>query len=85
MDRAQLVQKRKRQYMAQVLEAFDEQIAPHIAPAHAGEVQDFKGLVRARMNRLASDAIDYLDRDTAQNGVALDQRDALAIHRTRSS
>lgn len=64
--------------MAQVLEAFEEQIEPYL-PADAKEArQGFKGLVRARMNALATDAADLLAIDgQAQNGVALELRDQL--------
>jgi len=78
MDRAAYVQKRKRQYMAQTLEAFEQQIAPHLPAEAAGAVQDFKGLVRARMNALAVDAVEIFTLDTVPNGVALEQRDALS-------
>lgn len=64
--------------MAQVLEAFEQQIEPHLPPeAHAAR-QDFKGLVRARINALATDAADLMSLDgQQQNGVALELRDQL--------
>lgn len=64
--------------MAQVLEAFEEQIEPHMPNGTQGAIQDFKGLVRARMNALAVDAVDILSPDMVQNGVAQDLRDQLS-------
>lgn len=78
MDRGALVHKRKRKYMAQTLEAFETHIEPHLPPEAAGAVQDFKGLVRARMNAVAVDAVEIFELDGARNGVALDLRDALS-------
>ena len=52
MDRAQYIHKRKAKYMAQTLEAFEEQIEAHVPAELAGDVQSFKGLVRARFNAL---------------------------------
>ena len=80
MDRADYVHRRKAKYMAQTLEAFEQNIEPHLPPEQAGAVQDFKGLCRARMNALAKDAVDImsLDGGAAINGVALDMRDSLS-------
>ena len=78
MDRGEYVHKRKKKYMAQVLEAFEERIEPHLPESEAGAVQDFKGLVRARMNALATDASDILSLgEGVQNGLAQDVRDRL--------
>lgn len=79
MDRAQYVHKRKAKYMAQTLEAFEAHIEPHLPGDAAGAVQDFKGLVRARMNALATDAVDIISLgDAALNGAAQDLRDQLS-------
>jgi hypothetical protein len=80
MDRAQYVHKRKAKYMAQVLEAFEHNIEPLLRTEDKGTIQDFKGLVRARLNALATDAVDIIDLgDTAAvNGAALDIRDSLS-------
>lgn len=76
MDRAEYVQKRKAKYMAQVLEHFEEEIESQLPVALAGAVQDFKGLVRARMNALAKDAVEIMSlrEDEAQNGYGLELR-----------
>lgn len=62
--------------MAQILEAFERDIEPHLPPDAAGVIQDFKALVRMRLSSLADDAADVLG--SAQiNGAALDIRDRL--------
>jgi hypothetical protein len=75
MDRTEYVQKRKGKYMAQVLESFEEELEPHLED-YPGAVQDFKGLVRARMNALAKDAVEIMSlrEGDAQNGLGLELR-----------
>lgn len=78
MDRTEYIHKRKARYMAQVLEAFEEQIEPLLPESANDERQNFKGLVRARINALATDAVDLMSLSgQEQNGVALDLRDQL--------
>jgi hypothetical protein len=79
MDRAEYIHKRKARYMAQVLEAFEEQIEPHLPEAVNAKRQSFKGLVRARINALATDAVDLmsLGEQQEQNGLGLELRDQL--------
>lgn len=64
--------------MAQILEGFERDIEPCLGPEASGAIQSFKGLLRARMNSLATDAEDFLTTTTVRNGVALEQRDALS-------
>lgn len=78
MDRASVVQRYKRKYMAQVLESFELDIEPLLPKEAAGVVQNFKGLVRARMNALATDATEIFSLDEVRNGVAEDIREALS-------
>jgi hypothetical protein len=80
MDKAEYVGSRKRKYMAQTLEHFEQRIEPHLGPELAGAVQDFKGLVRARFNALATDSVDIMSLSDAGavNGAALDLRDQLS-------
>jgi hypothetical protein len=78
MDRAEYIHKRKARYMAQVLEAFEQQIEPYLPDDAKPDMRDFKGLVRARINALATDAVDLISLDgQQQNGVALELRDQL--------
>lgn len=80
MDRAQYVHKRKAKYMAQVLEAFERDIEPLMGPEGQEQIQDFKGLVRARLNALATDAVDIINLgdEATINGAALQVRDSLS-------
>jgi hypothetical protein len=75
---AEYVHKRKKKYMAQVLEHFEKELQELLPESAAGAVQDFKGLVRARMNALATDAVDIMQLgDEHRNGLALDFRDRI--------
>jgi hypothetical protein len=73
MERDEWIQRQRRRYLAQILGHFDEHILPHLPPAAAGDVQDFKGLVRARVNALAVDA-----NEMAQNLHAQELRESLS-------
>lgn len=78
MDKAQFVQRRKKRYMAQILEGFEEDIEPHLPSEAAGVTQAFKGLVRHRLDALANDATDVFSLgDGEVNGVAQEVRDRL--------
>jgi hypothetical protein len=78
MDGATYVQKRRRKYLAQTMEAFEQLIEPHVAQAAPSDVDDFKGLLRAKFNALATDAADVMNlTDTALNGYAIDLTDRL--------
>jgi hypothetical protein len=69
------VHRRKGRYMAQTLEAFEESIEPLI-PASVAE--QFKVLVRRKMNALAADVIELIElEDKAINGAAQDIKDRL--------
>lgn len=80
MDRADYVHRRKAKYMAQTLEAFEQNIEGLLPPEAAGAVQDFKGLCRARFNALAKDSVEIMSLSDvgAVNGVAIDLRDQLS-------
>jgi hypothetical protein len=78
MTAAEYVEKRSKRYMAQVLEDFERDLEPALKAAGlTGEVQSFKGTVRAKIQALARDARDVLELDgLAMNGAALDMRDS---------
>lgn len=79
-SRDEYVQKRRGRYLAQILDHFEKHIEPHLGPEAGADVQDFKGLVRARMNALAVDCTDLMklgDEALEQNGVAQDLRDRI--------
>lgn len=77
MDRSEYVQMRRARYLRQLMEWFEERIEPQVADADA--VADFKGLVRAKMNALAVDAIDVMNLAGSEeiNGYAIDTTDRL--------
>lgn len=76
MDRRQYVHKRKRRYMAQVLERFERDVEPHLPSTVTPQVDDFKALVRMRFNALAVDAADLMSSEQI-NGYALDLKDRI--------
>lgn len=80
MGRDEWVQKRRKRYLAQVLEHFEQHIEPLLDRDAAGVVQDFKGTVRARFNALAVDALDLMaleERALEQNALGQELRDQL--------
>jgi hypothetical protein len=80
MDKAALVDKRRRKYLAQLMEAFEELVEPQTT--NAADVDKFKGLVRAKMNALAVDAIDVMSLLPGEeiNGYAIETTDRLFPH-----
>jgi hypothetical protein len=78
MGPAEYVHKRKSRYMAQVLEEFELHLEePLKAAGLHGEIQNFKGLVRARINALATDAVDVFTLEGPVNEFGLDVRDQI--------
>jgi hypothetical protein len=78
MDRAHYIQKRRKKYLAQVLEEFETVIVPLLlVNAESDAVQNFKGLVRRKMNALAVDATDVMSLTGEVNGFAVEVRDRL--------
>lgn len=77
MDKAAYVDKRRKKYLAQLLEAFEELVEPQTT--HAESVATFKGLVRAKMNALAVDATDVMNLQMGEeiNGFAIETTDRL--------
>lgn len=74
MDKQEYVHRRKRRYMAQILEMFEELCEPHL-PRDAA--QDFKGTVRRKLHAFAIDVnqVTSLQPGEEMNGVAVDLRD----------
>lgn len=77
IDRQQFLTQKKRRYMAQLLESFEELIEPLIDMSQADngeQVREFKGTVRRKLNALAVDALDVMNTDEAgmvRNGAAV--------------
>jgi hypothetical protein len=78
MDGPTYVQRRRKKYLAQTMEAFEQLIEPHLSGIPASDVADFKGLIRAKYNALATDAADAMNlTDSALNGYAVELTDRL--------
>jgi hypothetical protein len=76
MDRAGLVHRRKKRYMAQLLEAFEQDIEPLIPKEQADK---FKGTVRRKLHALALDACEVISLKPGEeiNGEIIALRDRL--------
>jgi hypothetical protein len=73
MDRAALIDKRRRKYLAQLLERYEELIEPQVSDRESNDT--FKGLVRAKMNALAVDATDLMNLPDGEEINGLRHRD----------
>lgn len=78
MDRAALIHKKKKRYLAQALGPFDEIIGP-LVPADVAE--QVKGIIRQKMHALALDAAEIaaLKPGEELNGAAIELRDQLHV------
>lgn len=76
MDRSELIVRRRKKYLGQLLEVFERDIQPRIPEDVA---QRFKAKVRHKMKALSDDAVEIveLDHKTELNGHAIHQRDTL--------
>jgi hypothetical protein len=80
MDAATYVHKQKARYMAQLLEEFEEKLEGPLKEAGLnGEIQNFKGMVRAKKNTLATDAVDIFSvgDGQVQNEAGIEVRDQI--------
>lgn len=87
MERSEYIQKRRRKYLAQVMDFFDDQVAPLLPlGTDLTVVDEFRGLCRAKFNALAVDATDVMNLDGYQlNGLADDVKDRLHAERTATA
>lgn len=77
MDRAEYIQKRRRKYLAQVMEELEESVLPLLSKDSPELIENFKGLLRRKFNALAVDAIDVMSLEGDINGYAMEMRDRL--------
>jgi hypothetical protein len=77
MDKSEYIQRRRKRYLAQTLDHFEQKIEPHVPRTQMNEINDFKALVRAKFNALAIDAVE-IGEVAGVNGLAIEQRDRLA-------
>lgn len=78
MDKAALVHKRKKRYMAQALDYFDAEAAPLLPPDVADAV---KGIFRRKMHALALDACEVISLKPGEelNGAIIELRDHMHV------
>jgi hypothetical protein len=78
MDKANFVHRRKKRYMAQLLEDFEKHVEPHLPPGVAAQ---FKGTVRRKLHALALDACEIISLKPGEelNGHVVELRDRLHI------
>lgn len=74
MDKQGFVHRRKKRYMAQLLEHFEETVEPHLPNEVA---QDFKAMARRKMNAIAVDACEIIALKEGEeiNGAMIEVRD----------
>lgn len=77
------IDKRANRYMAQILASFEERILPHLPQDAAGDVQDFKGVVRGKLSDFAGDANGawrLVEAGMVRNQLGVEARDAIGAH-----
>jgi hypothetical protein len=84
MDKQALVHRRKKRYMAVVLEDFEANVEPHLPADVAAQ---FKGIVRRKLHALALDACEIISLKPGEelNGHAIELRDQLQAEPTTRS
>lgn len=82
MDKSEYLQRRRKRYLAQTLDAYEQHVVPHLPSAAQQDSDNFKAMVRQKMNALAVDAAEVIDlgEHQALNGVAVEVRDRLYPH-----
>jgi hypothetical protein len=77
VDKQAYVHRRKKRYMAQVLEQFERDVEPHLPD---GVADQFKGMVRQKLHALALDACEIMSLQPGEelNQAAVDLRDQMA-------
>lgn len=82
MDKAAFVHKRKKRYMAQALDKFEELAQDHLPPEVAEEI---KGIFRRKMHALALDACEVIALRPGEeiNAHAVELRDHLHVEGRR--
>lgn len=78
MDKANFVHRRKKRYMAQLLEDFEKNVEPLIPSDVAAQ---FKGTVRRKLHALALDACEIISLQPGEelNGAVIELRDRMHV------
>lgn len=82
MDKGELIQRRRKRYLAQAMEEFEDKIVPLLPETATQVVDSFKGILRQKFNALAVDAAEVaaLGEGEAVNGYAIEARDRAYPH-----
>jgi hypothetical protein len=82
MDKRELIDRRRKRYLAQTLELFETRIVPHLPKEADQDVTDFKATVRRKMNALAVDACEVMELAPGEvvNAYAVEQKDRIFPH-----
>lgn len=79
----EFIDKRANRYMAQILSEFEQKIVPHLSRDAAGEIQNFKGVVRGKLSDFAGDANEawrLVEAGMVRNQLGIEARDAIGAH-----
>lgn len=82
MDKSELIQRRRKRYLAQAMEEFEAVILPLLPATATAQVESFKGILRQKFNALAIDASEVaaLGEDETLNGFAIEAKDRAFPH-----
>jgi hypothetical protein len=82
MDISTFIQQRRKRYLAQLLDDFENTVLPHLPETALADVNTFKANVRRKMNALAVDAIEAKQLGEAGqiNAFAVERRDHVSPH-----
>lgn len=82
MDKSELINRRRKRYLAQAMEEFEDKIQPLLPAKSHAAVETFKGTLRQKFNALAVDAgeIASLGEQEAVNGFAIEVKDRANPH-----
>lgn len=76
----EFIDKRANRYIAQILAEFEQKVVPHVDRSGAGEIQNFKGVVRGKLNDFAGDANEawrLVEAGMTRNLLAQELRDSI--------
>jgi hypothetical protein len=82
MDKSELIQRRRKRYLAQAMEEFEAKIQPLLPRNTTLAVETFKGTLRQKFNALAVDAAEIaeLGEGESVNGLAIEVKDRAFPH-----
>lgn len=77
MDKTELIQRRRKRYLAQAMEEFETRILPLLPKNSHAAVETFKGTLRQKFNALAVDSAEIASLKDGEkvNGLAIEVKD----------